>query len=350
MMDTKILRLAAGTVRSSILNYIIIKTGIDFTSPVHVYAQLNYRCNSKCKMCNEWRVKDPELPAAIWNKALMELKSLSTSIKMSFAGGEIFVKKDLFEILEFCHNQNIIFGITTNGILLDRKTIERLMALNPFNINISIDSTNGKTYEEIRGVDCLDTVRRNLDSLMQYKGKVGAKTTISIKSVVCRENIYNLHKIAEYAMEMKVAGITFQPIIETTAECKEMMSVDQERLIEMMDKLIAMKKAGFNIMNSESNIRSWPNHFDKENPVHKESCSVPLRNLYILPNGNMQLCDYVYNTIGNIAKNNILDILCNDDTKILKKELIHCKKRGNCSYCVQRTMKDYALLAYKFVT
>ena len=114
--------------------------------------QLNYRCNSKCKMCNEWRVKAPELPAAIWNKALTELKSLSTSIKLSFAGGEIFVKKDLFDILEFCHKEDIIFGITSNGILLNKKTIERLVALNPLNINISIDSTNGKTYEEIRGL------------------------------------------------------------------------------------------------------------------------------------------------------------------------------------------------------
>ena len=184
---------------------------------------------------------------------------------------------------------------------------------------------------------------------MEYKEKVGAKITIGIKSVVCRENIYNLHELAEYAREMKVAGITFQPIIETTAECKEMMNVNQERLIEMIDKLIAMKKAGYNIMNSEANIRSWLNHFDKENPVRKDSRSVPLRNLYILPNGNMQLCDYIYKTIGNIVDDNISDILCMDDTKSLKKELIYCKKRGNCSYCVQRTMKDYALLAHKFV-
>jgi hypothetical protein len=41
----------------------------------------------------------------------------------------------------------------------------------------------------------------------------------------------------------------------------------------------------------------------------------------------MQLCGYIYNTIGNIVDDKILDILSKEDTKSLTKELIHCKTK-----------------------
>ena len=346
-MNSKILNIAISTLRSSISNYIYIKTGLDFTSPAHIYAQLNYQCNSKCKMCNEWRVKHFELPATIWIKVLKELKLLSGNLKISFAGGEALLKRDIFEIFEFCNKEDIVFGLTTNGILLNNENVERLISLNPFNINISLDALDNKTYQMIRGVQSLDKVKANIEYLMNYTKKAGSKTAINLKSIVCKENLFCLDKIATYAMEMKFVGVTFQPIIETTKECREMMSIDQKHLLHMIDKLIDMKKNGFNIMNSEFNMRRWLDHFSKNIEDQRKTCIVPLRNLYILPDGNIQLCDYIHESLGNINYDNIIEILKKEKTKRLKHDLINCERK--CVYCVQRTIKDYASLAFKFI-
>ncbi len=298
-------------------------------------------------MCNEWRVKNFELPATIWNKTLKELKLLSSNLKVSFAGGEALLKRDVFEIFEFCHKEDIIFGLTTNGSLLNNGNVERLMSLNPFNINISLDALDSKTYQEIRGVTYLEQVKTNIDYLMDCKEKKRSKIAINLKSIVCKENLFCLDKIAEYAKELKFVGVTFQPVIETTKECREMMKIDQKQLLQMIDKLIDMKKNGFNIMNSEYNMRRWLNHFSKNIEDHRKTCTVPLRNLYILPDGNVQLCDYIYESIGNINCDNIMQILKKEKTKKLKNDLINCKR--SCVYCVQRTIKDYASLALKVI-
>jgi sulfatase maturation enzyme AslB (radical SAM superfamily) len=125
------------------------------------------------------------------------------------------------------------------------------------------------------------------------------------------------------------------------------MNIDQEQLVHMIDKLIDLKKNGFNIMNSKPNMLRWLDHFSMNIEDQKKSCTVPLRNLYILPDGNIQLCDYIYESIGNINYEDIRQILKKEKTKSLKSDLIHCKRK--CVYCVQRTIKDYASLASKFI-
>jgi MoaA/NifB/PqqE/SkfB family radical SAM enzyme len=348
LINSKILNLGISTVLSSASNYLFTKTGLDYTFPAHIYAELNDQCNSKCKMCSNWQETNVELPAIIWNKTFKELKSLSKNLIINFSGGEVLLKKDIFEILEFCNKENILWGITTNGILLNKANIERLIDLKPFVINISLDTLSNKTYQEIRGVPCLEIVKANIIYLMNYKEKVGSETVINLKSIVSKENIGCLEEIAKFSMKMNFAGVTYQPIIETTEECRAMMNIDQTQLLDMIDKLIVMKKDGFNIMNSASNMRRWDNYFNKNIEVQKRNCLVPLRSLKISTDGNIQLCDYIYQNIGNIEKDDIRDVLQNKRTKTLKKDLINCKK--NCVYCVQRTLKDYAFLAYKFMS
>jgi MoaA/NifB/PqqE/SkfB family radical SAM enzyme len=186
--------------------------GIDFTYPIKVNAQLNNECNSKCNMCDVWHQNKRELPASFWIGALQKLKLSFGNFNVAFAGGEVLLKNDVYEIFEFCHDNKIPFSITTNGKLLTAYHLDRLLKLSPVNINISIDSLDPTVYSRIRGVNFLESVKSNIDYLMMCIERKSSDTKVFLKTVVNNLNLNELHSIANYASDMKVAGITFDPI------------------------------------------------------------------------------------------------------------------------------------------
>ena len=319
---------------------------IDLTKPTRVIAQLNYECNSKCNMCDVWRQNKKELPASIWITALKQLKLSLGYFTVGFAGGEILLKDDVFEIFEFCHNAKIPYTITTNGKLLTAYNIERLLKLNPLNINISIDSLDGGVYRKIRGVSFLECVKSNIDYLMMYIRKNSLSTKVFFKTVVNNFNLNELSSIANYAREMNVSGITFDPIrrrreifLENKIdEFEAMANINMNTLQDSVEELIRLKNKGINILNSEKRMNHWFRIQDKDNKK-RHFCSAPLRDIYIDTEGYVRLCDYSDSYIGNIADDDIRLILISETTKVEKKRLTKCQ--NPCDYCIHRNLFDY---------
>ena len=325
---------------------------IDFTNPAMLQAKLTNDCNSRCNMCDVWRIKGKEIPASVWINALTQLKKTCRNYKVCFTGGEVFLKNDAFEIFKFCHDAKIPFGITTNGLLLSSENIMRLLEFHPLNINISLDSLSNEIYQSIRGVPFLEKVKSNIDFLMIYLEKNASKTKVFFKTVVNNFNLKELHLLAEYAMQKKVAGITFDPIKrkrkifleEKISEFEMMSNIDEKILVDAKKRLIELKNSGYNILNSKSDINSW---FNKYNNTHKFFCDASLLRININNEGQIKLCDYTESYIGNIVEDDIGTILKSKNTKTEKKKLTHCE--APCEYCIQRTLSDYCNIFLRYV-
>jgi MoaA/NifB/PqqE/SkfB family radical SAM enzyme len=317
---------------------------IDLAHPTRVIAQLNNECNSKCNMCDVWRQNKKELPASVWITALKQLKSSLGYFSVGFAGGEILLKDDVFEILEYCHDAKLPYTITTNGKLLTAYNIERLLKLNPLSINISIDSLDGGIYRKIRGVSFLECVKSNIDYLMMYIKKNSISTKVFFKTVVNNLNLNELSSIANYAREMNIAGVTFDPIrrrreifFEQKIDAFEKMAnINMNTLQDSVKKLVGLKNKGINILNSEKRMKQW---FKIQNIEKKNFCSTALRDIYIDTEGYVRLCDYSNSYIGNIADDDIRLLLNSETTKVEKKRLTKCQ--NPCDYCIHRNLSDY---------
>ena len=285
-----------------------------------------------------------ELPASVWITTLKQLKSSLKYFHVGFAGGEILLKDDVFEIFEFCHDAKLPFTITTNGKLLTTNNIERLLKLNPLNINISIDSLDSEVYHQIRGVSFIECVKSNIEYLMTYIKENSLSTKVFFKTVVNNLNLEELPSIAIYAKEMNVAGITFDPIrrrrdifIEKKIDSFEKLAnINLITLQESVEKLVALKKEGIRILNSEKRMRQW---FKTPNFENRVFCSAPLRDIYINNEGYVRLCDYSNSYIGNIADNDISLVIKNDLARAEKERLTECQ--NPCDYCIHRNLFDY---------
>jgi MoaA/NifB/PqqE/SkfB family radical SAM enzyme len=351
-MNSKTINLAINNLKSIIYSDIYLKTGIDFTYPTQIYAQVNDECNSKCVMCDVWRKNENELPASTWIDALERLRNKISNYKICFAGGEVFLKKDVYEIFKYCNKNKIVFGITTNGILFNEENINKFLSLNPYNINISLDSLDSEIYKKIRGVNALETVLSNIKNILEYKKTTGNKVIITIKTVVNSYNIKELTNIARFAQEMGMNGVTYDIIKKRRKHFQEnkvedfekIYNLDKELLNSVSKELIKMKSNGYKIFNSEENIRQWKN-YDKK--LLERICNIPLRNLYIFTSGNVQFCDYSNDVVGYIQDDDIDKILNSKLTNEIKKNHVNCQ--NPCVYCMKRSFKDYINIFKSFV-
>jgi len=294
-------------------------------------------------MCDVWRQSKKDLPASIWITALRQLESRLGYFHVGFTGGEILLKDDVFEVFEFCHKAQLPYTITTNGKLLTPFNIERLLELQPLNINISIDSLDSEVYKEIRGVSYIEEVKSNIEYLMTYIKANSLDTKVFFKTVVNNLNLTELPSIAIYAKEMGVSGITFDPIrrrrdifIEKRIDSFERLAnISMITLQRSVRKLVTLKKEGINILNSEKRMKQW---FKRIN-FKKIFCSAPLRDIYINNEGYIRLCDYSNSYIGNIVNDNIGLALNSEMARIEKKRLTQCQ--NPCDYCIHRNLIDY---------
>mgnify|MGYP000527655209 CR=1 FL=1 len=137
-------------------------TGKPVLLPFNYTFSITYRCNSRCKTCNIWKIQqkvpfDLELKTNEWIEIIKSLGNAPFWITIS--GGEPFLRKDLIEIIEAIvrFNNPEIINIPTNGILRSTTDkIEEILEILKGSriklvINYSIDSNEEKN-EEIRGV------------------------------------------------------------------------------------------------------------------------------------------------------------------------------------------------------
>lgn len=349
---SRLLRLGYTISKSNVAVQLYKNFGIDYTFPSIVHAKLTNECNSKCNICDVWRRNEKELPSTLWINALKQLKEINGSYKVDFTGGEVLLKDDVFEIFEFCNQAKIPFTITTNGFLLNSKNIIQLLELQPMNINISLDSLENDIYQKIRGVALLDTVKSNIDDLMIYIQKNSLHTKVFFKTVVNNLNLTELDSIANYAMEKKVAGITFDPIRrrrkvfleEKIDEFEIMYNIDTGTLQNAKKRLIELKRVNNNIINSENSINQW---FVECNTGIKYFCDAPLFRLNITNEGQIKLCDFTESYIGNIVNDDIRLILKSNEIRTEKKKLTNCKKP--CVFCIHRNLFDYIRILNSFL-
>ena len=159
------------------------------------------RCNLHCKMCfqNKHDRNIEEL-------SIDQIEKIFSGMKLSslhLVGGEIFVRKDIYSILEYFNS--IIPNITlqTNGTLIKQDGIEKLKGFDNIKaLWISVDGCK-ETHDSIRGNGSFDKALDVINKLKDYK-------KIIINTVIMKENINQLVELYEYFNRLGVDKIVFQ--------------------------------------------------------------------------------------------------------------------------------------------
>lgn len=210
--------------------------------PVVLCHQLTLRCNLRCPFCPFWRrPAGGELSTEEVRRILEEGARLGCTIYTVW-GGEPLLRDDLKECLRHARRCGMRTYVITNGVLWRR--VEEVAPHLDY-LSVSIDGTR-EVYRRLRGAE-LKHALRSVRVAREHGVKVG------INCVVCEANLGELEKLVRLAHRLG-AGISFEPVHpfeEVPAEVWEELGIrSRERYEAAVDRVIALKRQGFRVLNS----------------------------------------------------------------------------------------------------
>jgi MoaA/NifB/PqqE/SkfB family radical SAM enzyme len=173
-----------------------------------IYLEIVYQCNQRCRMCPRDFDTTPQTLMApeIFERALPALRRTP---HVDFAGwGETLMSPKAVDYLHAIATRDFQCGLSTNAVLLDSETADRLVSGKAFYINVSIDGGCRETYRRIRGVDRFDKVLENLAGLMDIRNRRGSSSCVEWIFVMMKSNFRDLPKAVEIACEIGVDKFT----------------------------------------------------------------------------------------------------------------------------------------------
>ena len=349
-------QLAIKHVRNAFAEELYIRTRRDLTRPITVYGIVNERCNYKCKYCEYWRLPNyvEEMTIEEWQNALGSLREFIGPYHVEFSGGEPFIKKNFIDLCRWCRDAGIKWGVTTNGSALSEKIIDQILDARPFNLNMSMDSHIAEIHNYARGIEgSLERISKGIQLLIAKRNARGMDFPVIIKPVVHRLNYKYLPDMVDWVKALGATAINMQPVDRWSPETFGELWIGEDEIPELMqvaNQLIARKRAGDPILNSELLLSSWDKHFRGEKaPEEVMPCRVGMRNYFIRTNGDVEVC-WHFPPIGNVKTQSARDIWYSQVARQRRAETVACTKLCLYTCLSQKTVMDKVKMGVTLLT
>ncbi len=302
--------------------------------PTIAAVYLTKKCNSQCHFCDFWKQnRDPnELTSEQWGVVFSRLKAFGVEYVGVNASGEMFTRKDVFEILGHLKNLGLRFAVNTNALTMGKRNAKRLAELNPTQVTVGLDGVGNDAYMHTRGLEKgFDKVVRNL-KFMQQAGI----NKLSIGSVLMKDNIEQWVALAEFSHDLGLDGVRFTAHHEdyftsfddpANPEYAEPGFIEQVE--EQIERLITLKRETGIIKNSVSYLRRVTQFYKNPKDFFPVPCLQGSNRIELDVLGNVTLCSFVTESLGNLYKQEMEEIWLSEQHQLARKKAF----QGNCPHC-----------------
>jgi AdoMet-dependent heme synthase len=294
-----------------------------------VQIDLTYRCNERCVHCYLDHDDHGEMTTAEIKQLLDQMAEAGVFI-LTLSGGEIFLRKDFFEILEYARlERQFCVKLKTNAIMIREREAARLRDIGVESIQISIYSHRPEIHDAITLVP--GSLKRSLDAARFLKSQ-GLRVIFA--NVLMVQNLQDYQGVRALADSMGVE-CTLDPTITPMMDGDRSvlgLGIDQEALQQVFrDKALVGDVEEFCAIAAPAD----------ENSLSALPCSAGHTTCYVSPYGDVFPCVQFPLPTGNVRKQRFLDIWRHSDRmnevrSIRLKDLTtcgSCSHVGNCSRC-----------------
>ena len=285
-----------------------------------VHFDLTYDCNVRCIHCYVNKEKSDKLLTTDEIKSIIDDLAKFKVVDLQFSGGEIFLRKDILEILDYAAKKRFVLRLKTNGTLITPSIAKRL-SKNKFirRIDISLLGGKAKTHDAITQVP--GSYRKTLEGIKNLRHYL-PRNKINIAFVPLKENYKEVliakRMIKKYDVEFQGGSlsITCSWVGAGTNPALHRLSAEEKyNYIKSM-----YKPSDFSMKN--------------KNPSHY-TCSVGQNSICIDPFGYTHPCvDFISINWGYLPKMGIKNIWENRKLKGFKiKYFSKCVKCSLLRYC-----------------
>lgn len=171
-----------------------------FYAPLMVVWNLTQACNLRCRHCYQdaGRALPDELSLSEQLDIVEQLVDLDVAI-LAFSGGEPLLSPNLLSLARRAHEGGMYVTIATNGTLLSKEMVRKLVDHGVEYVEISLDSVHPEKHDAFRGVNCWAKVVEGIQNAVAQEGlRVGIATTFT------RFNIEELEALIVLAKKLGV--------------------------------------------------------------------------------------------------------------------------------------------------
>ncbi len=291
-----------------------------------VQFEVTFRCNEKCKHCYCIVDKDKkELSTNEIKNILDELYEMNV-FEITFTGGDLFVRKDMFEILDYAYSKRFLVTIFTNGIALSDSDLLHLKSLNLKSIHFSIYNHKPEKH------DAFTQVKGSFDKTTSVIKKcVNLGIPVNIKTCVVDSNADDIEGILELAKNLST---TIQISMAINAKNDGDTAPFQHRLKTAEDYADVMKLVNKHILIHCSN------DYKQVRPDDGKICGAGNSSLNINPYGEVFPCNALLISCGNVREKSISDIW-NNSVELDKIRNYTFDKIKGCENCEELTYCNF---------
>lgn len=250
-------------------------------------------CNDRCPKCGIWERPEPKDQHLMVSHFINCLRRLHHNLyQVTLTGGEpMLFKKDVMRIAEEAKTLGVPMVMVTNARLVDETFLKRYKELGHILV-ISVDSVEREKWNEFRGRQSFDVV---FPKIMLAKEILGDQ--LRIQSVLSKESAKEIPKVVEW--------------------CRQQGIQHNTQLYQ------------------DFGAYNWHNEVSETAMVADDTPCSARKNICIYPNGDVVKCfdhrriPLAKEPLGNIAKQDIIEILCTkrstEISKIMKTCNFPCK-------------------------
>ncbi len=322
-------------------------------APTVVTLEITMKCNLRCKMCFQNAARDKKIIELGLNAIKKIIDKLPLSIRnVKITGGEPFIRADIFDILDYLALKGKRFSITTNGTLLNAKSITRLAQYGDTleSLNFSLDGIES-THDRIRG-------RKGLYRKTTEGMRSASKNGIFLRSniVIMKDNLLELVPmldivknigvhILEYSLEMVV-------IKNDITQSKEILGTDDNifNLYLSTDGYFPFSSDEFQSQLNHISTRAEqieqqyclspsgfaydPKSFFDGTILRKKSIACgALMHPRVGSKGNLIFCPFINLSFGNLLEHNFQGLWNSEEITSFRKTLINSGLLPICRRC-----------------
>lgn len=271
--------------------------------PRHLYIEVTNHCNSLCISCpltyDHFLPIEPKEHLS-WENFRRIVDPLPHLERVVLHGiGEPLLNRDLPRFIRHLKERGAYVLFNSNGVLLDQKRGDALVAAGLDELRISIDAVTPELYAKLRGIDALPRIIKNLCAFVERHGKQG-QPKLSLWLVGMQENLHELLDFVRLGATIGVPEVYLQRLVyfgdgQRIDEASTMVAEQslygtladqQERLILQAEVLAAQLGVVFRASGATTPHESISTKGDHP----WQGCLRPWLLMYVTANGNALPC------------------------------------------------------------
>jgi len=287
--------------------------------PLAVQLDLTYRCNERCVHCYLDHDDHGEMTTAEIKHLLDEMANAGVFI-LTLSGGEIFVRKDFFEILEYARHLSFCVKLKTNAVLIREAEARRIRDLGVESVQISIYSHRPEVHDAITLVP--GSFRRSVQAVRLLKSQ-GLKVILA--NVLMEQNLEDYPGVRALGAELG-AETTLDPTVTPMMDGNRStvsLGVDANGLRQVFRDSVLVGDV------NEFCAIAPPAGADE---LEATPCSAGHTACYVSPYGDVFPCVQFPLPTGNVRRQRFIDIWRHSDA-MQEVRSIRVKDLQTCTQC-----------------